>query len=230
MLVAAAKHPRIKRIIITSSVAAVLDLTLGIRPGYVYTEDDWNPVTWDEAVSSKNPAVVYCASKVFAEKAAWEYVKQVKPPFDIVTLQPPIVFGPIVHHISNLSGLNESNEHLFKVITDRDGKVPETAWPAFVDVRDLADAHVLALQKDDAGGHRFVIAGGSYTWQQVVDILRDKFPNKQIPVGTPNAVPPSTYRFDSAKAEKYLGLKWTALDQTVTDTTRQLFQLQDDGK
>jgi nucleoside-diphosphate-sugar epimerase len=53
-----------------------LDPVKGQRPGYIYTEDDWNPVTAETAGS--NSVVAYLASKTFAEKAAWEYIKDNK--------------------------------------------------------------------------------------------------------------------------------------------------------
>ena len=36
---------------------------------------------------------------------------------------------------------------------------------AWVDVRDLADAHALALEKEEAGGNRIIVASGPYKWQ-----------------------------------------------------------------
>jgi nucleoside-diphosphate-sugar epimerase len=38
----------------------------------------------------------YRASKTFAEKAAWDFIEQEKPNFSISTINPPMVFGPIV--------------------------------------------------------------------------------------------------------------------------------------
>ena len=60
--------PSVVRVIVTSSFAAIGDLA---NPesmyGKVYTDDDWNPVSWDEAVETSNFRVVYQASKKFAE-------------------------------------------------------------------------------------------------------------------------------------------------------------------
>src|ERR1700761_1147115 len=60
--------PSVKRVIVTSSFASVGDLANPeSMKGKVYTEEDWNPVPWDEAVSSPNKGVAYQASKKFAE-------------------------------------------------------------------------------------------------------------------------------------------------------------------
>ena len=50
VLEAAAKVPDLSRVVITSSFAAILDMSKGYRPGYIYTEKDWNPATYAEAV------------------------------------------------------------------------------------------------------------------------------------------------------------------------------------
>lgn len=77
VLEAAQKHnPSVSRVVVTSSFASVLDPMQGQRPGYVYKEADWNPVTPEQAMS--NPVLAYLASKTFAEKAAFNYVKEKK--------------------------------------------------------------------------------------------------------------------------------------------------------
>jgi nucleoside-diphosphate-sugar epimerase len=86
VLTAAKKEKQIKRVVITSSFASILDLNKGDRPGYTYNEEDWNPVTWDEACNSDNPTAVYCASKKFAELAGFKFVEEQKPSFDIATM------------------------------------------------------------------------------------------------------------------------------------------------
>lgn len=80
--------------VITSSFAAIVNPSKGNWPGHVYSEDDWNPITFEEALES--PQAGYRASKTFAEKAAWEFIEKEKPNFTIATINPPLVFGPIV--------------------------------------------------------------------------------------------------------------------------------------
>ncbi|KAF4459661.1 nad dependent epimerase [Fusarium albosuccineum] len=64
--------PSFRRVVQISSFSAMLDLSKGQRPGYVYTEADWNPVTYEEAVAEKDSIVLYVASKALSEKAVWE--------------------------------------------------------------------------------------------------------------------------------------------------------------
>lgn len=79
------KHaPKVKRVVITSSFAAILDMSKGTWPEHTYTEADWNPVTYEDAASASNPGVPYSASKTFAEKAAFNFVEHEKPQFTVI--------------------------------------------------------------------------------------------------------------------------------------------------
>lgn len=62
--------PEVKRVVITSSCAAIIDFSADPfkSPQKVYTEEDWNPVTWEGALAG-SPNMGYQASKKFAEKA-----------------------------------------------------------------------------------------------------------------------------------------------------------------
>lgn len=60
--------PSVKRVIWTGSCASVIDYdNLVSDPPRLYTEEDWNPVTWEEAVHG-DPSKAYRASKLFAER------------------------------------------------------------------------------------------------------------------------------------------------------------------
>jgi nucleoside-diphosphate-sugar epimerase len=65
----------VKRIVITSSFAAVIDTSKGLRPGYTYTEADWNPLAPEDV---KDPVNAYLVSKALAEKAAFDFVENEK--------------------------------------------------------------------------------------------------------------------------------------------------------
>jgi nucleoside-diphosphate-sugar epimerase len=86
--------PSVKRVVITSSFAAMVNPSKGDWPGHEYSEEDFNPMTKEDALV--NPMAGYRASKTFAEKAAWDFVEKEKPNFTLSTINPPLVFGPIV--------------------------------------------------------------------------------------------------------------------------------------
>lgn len=61
--------PSVKRVVITSSCAAVVNFSAQLTPETpkkVYTEEDWNPTTWEAALTG-TPNSGYQASKKFAE-------------------------------------------------------------------------------------------------------------------------------------------------------------------
>ena len=85
----------LKRVIITSSAAAVRDDTTVPR---VFNESNWNNAAV-EAVKTKGfaagPATIYKASKTMAEKVAWEFVAAYSSEisWDLVVFNPPWIFG-----------------------------------------------------------------------------------------------------------------------------------------
>ncbi|KAG8963473.1 methylglyoxal reductase (NADPH-dependent) gre2, partial [Tulasnella sp. 419] len=103
--------PSVRRVVVTSSFASVVDLSQGDRPGYVYTENDWNPDTYDAALT--NPIDGYYGSKTFAERAAWKFLEHEKPHFALTTLLPPMVYGPPTQELTNVDKLNTSNASLY---------------------------------------------------------------------------------------------------------------------
>jgi len=163
--------PRVKRVVIISSYAAIMNPEKGNWPGHTYTEKDWNPVTMDQALHGSK-ITTYRASKTFAERAAWEFVSKHKPNFDLVTLCPPMVYGPIIN-AQTLSSINTSNEAIYKYLNGETKTVEPMFHPFWVDVRDVAAAHLSAYETPAAGGHRFfIVADEVYSSQDMVDALR----------------------------------------------------------
>jgi nucleoside-diphosphate-sugar epimerase len=101
--------------------------------------------------------------------AAWDFAEQHKSEitWDLVTLCPPFVFGPILHQVSSPASLNTSVKDFYDAIIaqSKPASVLESFQGSWVDVRDLAEAHIRALEVEDAGGKRFIISGGNFVWQ-----------------------------------------------------------------
>lgn len=100
----------VKRIVITSSCASVLTPD-GVQR--VYSEADWNEysVKQVETKGSQAPGhEIYRASKTLAERAAWQFAEnnKGKANFDIAVLNPPFVFGPVLHDVTSPDALNTS--------------------------------------------------------------------------------------------------------------------------
>lgn len=84
----------VHRVVITSSVAAVANPPITERT--IADETSWNinsPKEVEEKGDNATPLGIYRASKTLAERAAWKFVDVNKPEWDLVTINPPLVFG-----------------------------------------------------------------------------------------------------------------------------------------
>ena len=165
-----AKKHNVKKVVLTSSVAAIFET---METKSYFDETDWS--------DPDNPAIShYSKSKTLAEKAAWDYVEKENHPFELAVINPALVIGP------SLSGdLGESNKAIEMVAT---GKMP-VAVPlqfGYVDVRDVAAAHILAMQNPASNGERFALAEKDLWYKDVAKVLKDngfdKAPTFAVPV------------------------------------------------
>ncbi|KAK4993696.1 hypothetical protein LTR50_000307 [Elasticomyces elasticus] len=221
------KNPDVKRVVITSSFAAVINMDKGMWPEHTYTEADWNPTTYEEAKTG-NGATAYCASKTLAERAAFDYVKENHPNFTVTSLCPPFVYGPNEHTVTDVTHLNTSSADIWRLMNGTEKEVPDTSFWAFADARDVAQAHLKAYETPAAAGQRYLITSGNYSYQQVCDIIRAEVPEarERTPEGEPGKPLPPVYRVSHEKAERELGMTFRSLRETITDTARSLLELE----
>ncbi|KAG9244249.1 putative NADPH-dependent methylglyoxal reductase GRP2 [Calycina marina] len=218
--------PSVKKVVITSSFAAIVDGPKGNRPGYTYSEKDWNPITAEEA--TQNPSDGYRASKTFAEKAAWDFVEKEKPNFTLTTINPPLVLGPILPPVPAASSLNTSNQRVLAIASGAaksSGSIPETGTFLWIDVRDLALAHVKALA--DGDGKRFFATAGYFSNREIRDIIAKKFPGLKDKVPGEDAKggeypKEGVYKFDNERTRALLDKEFISLEKSVTDLVRSL--------
>ncbi|KAI4176357.1 MAG: hypothetical protein LQ343_001096 [Gyalolechia ehrenbergii] len=171
--------PSVRRVVITSSFAAIFSRKRGTTPDHTYSEKDWNPITLEEAI--QDPLSGYRASKTFAEKAAWDFVEKEKPNFQISTMNPPMVFGPIHPKLQTLDTLNTSNVRIRDMILGKmQDEVPKSPIHIWVDVRDVALAHVRAAERPDAAGKRFFVTAGYYSNREIADEIKKLLPDVKI--------------------------------------------------
>ena len=218
VLSAAAKTGEVKRVVLTSSFASVVDIEKKVDSDFVYTGEHWNPLTYEEAISPDTNAIVaYRGSKKFAGLEAWNFVKDEKTSFDLVTLCPPMTFGPIVHPVNDASQLNESNAKLWEVATGKD--LPEQRVPVWIDVRDLAQAHIEALVRPEVGGNRYAIASPEkWSYELAAMTLRQKYPDLQDKVVRIGDVKtPKSYSLESDRVSRELGISFRSFQSSVTD-------------
>ncbi len=228
MLRAAAAHGRVKRVVLTSSVAAVTD-----EPGaQVLTEADWN----EKSSLTRNP---YFYSKTMAERAAWEFMAREKPGFDLVVINPFLVTGP-----SHTRAVNTSPQIFVDMLKGAYPAVLALTW-GLVDVRDVAAAHVAAMNVAGAHG-RYLCVSGNLSMREVMAQMRaegfsGKLPKLDLsggfgtrvmmlasytqPQGTGSYLRSHLGRvphYDNGKSRRELGLVYRPAAVTLTDTLADL--------
>lgn len=95
----------------------------------------------------------------------------------------------------------------------------------FVDVRDVALAHVRALMVPEAGGQRFYIVGGHFSNKKVADIIRVAYPrlaDRLPPRDAQDDFPDDVYRFNNTKSREVLRLQYASLEKSVRDTVQSI--------
>ncbi|KIY74213.1 D-lactaldehyde dehydrogenase [Cylindrobasidium torrendii FP15055 ss-10] len=219
MLNSALKYGQgVKRIVVTSSCAAVFQVK---EENQVLSEKDFNYQSQREVdEGERDPQVMYRASKSLAEKAAWDFWKEHKAEvsWDLVVLNPPLVLGPPIHEVDKPENLNTSMFAFYTALVKQDNGWDETAYlksgGCWVDVRDIAEAHVRSLEREAAGGERIIIAAPTphYTWQEWVDTANL---NRGRPGAWKGITPKITY--DTALEQRVLGLNKRTMSETVND-------------
>jgi dihydroflavonol-4-reductase len=230
VLESAAKDDNVKRMIVTSSFAAIS----GAPKEGAWTEADWN----DDS-SLEHGAYAY--SKTMAERAAWDFMDQHDVGFDLVVINPTGVIGPSI-----VPRLNQSHS---LYVSATNGEIPgiiDLEFP-IVDVRDVAKAHILAMEISEAAG-RYLCSAETRSMRQNFELLEEagfgdryKLPSLSLdnalgnvlvrllsrfqPKGTRDFITRSlgrSYDLDTSKIRAELGMAFRDTDQTVIDTMTSL--------
>jgi len=225
--VGAAIKAGVKRVVLTSSVAATSPAPGG--PDSVSDETVWTDVTL--------PGVsAYSQSKTLAERAAWDLIAASGGATTLATVNPALVLAPVLSH-----DFSESVQVIERLLSGRVPGLPRLGFN-IVDARDVADLHIRAMTAPEAAGQRF-IAAANYAWMaDMAALLRArlgaeaaKVPTRKVPdfvlklaalfdkdLSAVTSSLGHKHDFTSAKAQSLLGWKPRSLDDTVIDTARSL--------
>jgi nucleoside-diphosphate-sugar epimerase len=142
-------------------------------------------------------------------------------------------FGPVPRHLPSLDSLNTSNHRIRDMVLGkmRDGLQPTGPVFTFVDVRDVALAHVRAIELPEAGGKRFYLVGEHFSNKKVAEIIRDESPElrEKLPDGKSceDDMPQKVYGFDNKRSREVLGIEYRSLKTSVVDTVRSISEFED---
>lgn len=217
---------KITNVVVTSSYAAISTAGLEGNSSHTNNEESWNEISWEQ---SKADAVLgYRGSKKFAEKAAWDFVAEEKPSFTINYVNPSFVFGPQAFDSEVRDNLNTSSEILNNLLT----LTPESSVPAvkggYVDVRDVAKAHLAAFEKP-ISNQRLLLNAGRFSGQDLLDVLNADFPELQgkLPVGEKGAgkaINDAMCTIENTKTREILGFPLIDLKKSVDDSIGQILK------
>lgn len=233
----AKKIPSVKRVVLTSSCAAIYgdNKDLQNTKTGMYTEEYWNE-------TSSLDHQPYSYSKTLAEKEAWKIYESQKQ-WDLVVVNPSLVLGPGI----NPNGTSESF-NLVRQLGDGTMKAGVPDWSlGAVDVRDLANAHYQAAIKPEAKG-RHIISGHNSSFFEMAQILSKRYGNK-YPL--PKKLMPKwliwlfgpmidksmtrkvvsrnlnyALKFDHSKSVKELGVQYRPLEESMVDFFQQMIDHQ----
>lgn len=214
-----ARNAGVKRVVMTSAAAVA---TPPLQDGDSLSDEK----VWFDPHEPNVDA--YRQSKRLAERAAWDFIRANDGPMALTTILPGAVFGPVLT-TENLGSVQVIGRLL-------EGRVPASPRLGFevVDVRDLADVHIRAMESGRAAGERF-LAVGEFMWMN--DISRtlraqlgaaaSKVPTRTLPnfafrlmaLFDPSLRPMTSrlgrkYLHTSAKAREFLG--WTPRPAAIT--------------
>lgn len=225
----------VKRVVLTSSCAAIVGdaADLADYPGGVMTEAQWN-------TTSSLTHQPYSFSKTQAEGEAWK-IAGAQDRWDLVVINPSLVVGPGV-------SAHQTSESFNLMRQMGDGSFKSGLPPyqiGMVDVRDVAQAHLLAGFVPQAEG-RHIVSEGSYSMLDAAEMLRPEFgetlplPTKELPKWMLWLVGPfidrsltrkfiarsfgHPWRDDNSKSRQALGVQYHSVPEALNAMMRQMVE------
>ena len=149
----AARDAGVKRVVLTSAFGAI-----GV--GHASMNRPFNETDWSDLTGNVAP---YQKSKTLSERAAWEFIAREGRTLELSSVNPTAVLGP---------ALGPDYSHSIRMIKNLMDGLPGCPKinSGFVDVRDVADLHLLAMTRPEAKGERYLAISGESMW--MVDVAR----------------------------------------------------------
>jgi len=205
----AAKKAGVQRVVLTSSFAAI-GYSIDVK-GHIFTEEDWT--------DTNVPLPAYIKSKTIAEKAAWDYVENEGKGLELSVICPVGIFGPVLGEITSAS-LDIAVIGIINGTTKESGDFTM----GIVDVRDVADIHIKAMESPKAVGERFIASSdGVISFSDVAELIKKERPEKSANIARLEKPAPEFYKqMSNEKAITILGWTPRSRDEAILSSVDSL--------
>jgi dihydroflavonol-4-reductase len=227
----AAFAAKVDRVVMTASISAIM---------YGHDRSRTAPFTAADWTNLESPDInAYIESKTRSEQAAWEIAKKHGRTRDLVCINPGAVMGPLLD--------DDAGTTAAFILRMLSGKVPALPKICLIvtDVRDVAEAHVVAFKSPEAGGHRFPIGTDTMSMMEIAKVVGKamptyvgKLPKFELPDWVVRVTAPFDkelrgnlcelgYRrsMDHSAVKKLLGHPLTPSYDTIADTGKSMVAL-----
>lgn len=208
----AARNAGVKRVVLTSSFAAI-GYSIYTK-NHVFTEEDWTDLS-----NPNTSARAYIKSKTIAEMAAWDFIAEQGNGLELAVINPVAILGPVLGN-----NFSASIQVVIKGILD--GEIKET--PGFtlgiVDVRDVVDLHLKAMENPLAKGERFLASSdGVMSFYDIAQFIKKKRGDRAAKIADLNPIDQSLYiKMSNNKSKSLLGWNPRTKEEAILATVDSL--------
>ncbi|CAD0087963.1 unnamed protein product, partial [Aureobasidium vineae] len=225
ILFASLKFPKIKTTVVTSSGIALMPIETQMAFDGSIREDTGEVFSVDidmqvpEPDSQEGQTLMYRISKVLAHQATRDFREKEKPSYKLLTTHPTLVIGESRIQ-SSAEQVDLVNNMLWMTI-----QYGNPAFPSlWVDIKDVAAAHVRAIDCSAPSGTEFITSGPEVSWDEIAEFMKQEYP--ELGKLEPNYEGPKT-RAETVNPEKYLGMEWLPWQQTIREMVEQQLSFQE---
>ncbi|TFK44233.1 NAD-P-binding protein [Crucibulum laeve] len=231
-----AEKAGVKRFVVTSSTATVVDKSNSTRGAY--NDQDWNHLTKEAAIESGQSGTIYSATKKYAEIAVWEWA-EAHPHVDVTTINPPYLYGPPAERFPlpepDFNAIS-TNLLIYQFINPTGVYPPH---PSYADFRDVAKAHVGALRSPptaEVGRKRIIFASPhGFVFKDAVKLIAEKRPQLKERLISRESLeyPFDRYEVDFERIKEVTGLQkseFFTFEETFLDTIDSLVKAENEWK
>lgn len=166
----AASANNVKRVVLVSSVGAIIYGKTKSELNNIFNEDDWTDIT------NLKDTTAYFRSKTIAEKIAWDFIKQDKSNLELTTVCPGAILGPVID-----GDFGTSANIIISLLNGSLPALPKIEFDV-VDVRSVADLLIKAMEIPQAAGNRYIAVSEDLSYKKIAKILKEEYPNREIPL------------------------------------------------